>query len=353
MLKPMTTNNLFAHIRPLMLAALLCLPVFFVQAQQQSIGKLRPKSIFQVLTPHEAVKMILETDLTTLIEQKKTNQYFPATLRTEDGKVYRVEVKPRGKFRRKVSAFPPLKLKFKKKELVADGLDTLNEIKLVLPCYENERGDELIVREYLAYKMFEQLTDASIRARLIRLTIRDTHVEKSKRPMYAILLEDEEELVTRLNGALNESYGTPVDSLHTYQAAITVMFQYMIGNTDWDVAMLRNVRLVRAPETGKTLTVPYDFDFSGLVAAPYSSPSSDTGLKTVRDRFLMSNGLNPEALKRALNTLKTAKPAFYSICKSKYLDHAASEDMISYLRSFFDKVEGKNEIPQMIKLDTD
>jgi len=347
----MTTIYIFSKYR--LAALLLGLMVSLAQAQEPNTLPLRPKSIFEILTQKEAVKMVLETDLTTIIEQKKTNQYFPAMLRSDDGKIYRVEVKPRGKFRRKVAVFPPLKLKFKKKDLVADGLDTLNEIKLVLPCYESEKGDELIIREYLAYRMFEHLTDASVRARLIRLTIRDTHVEKSRRPMYAILLEDEEELVARLHGKLNEEYGTPIDSLHTNQAALTVMFQYMIGNTDWEISMLRNVRLIRAPESGKVLVVPYDFDFSGLVSAPYSSPSSDTGLKTVRDRFLMSNGLKPEPLKRALNTLKSAQPAFYSLCKSKYLDYSASEDMRDFLHSFFDKLGGKGEIPQMMKLDSD
>lgn len=347
----MISNNLFSKYW--LFTALLGLLSSLLSAQEPGIAPARPKSIFEVLTEKEATKMTLETDLTSIIEQKKTNQYFPATLRSENGKVYKIEVKPRGKFRRKVSVYPPLKLKFKKKDLVADGLDTLNEIKLVLPCYDSDKGDELIVREYLAYRMFEQLTDASLHARLIRLTIRDTHVEKSKKPMYAILLEDEEELVARLHGTLNEEYGTPIDSLHTYQAALTVMFQYMIGNTDWEISMLRNVRLVRAPESGKTLTVPYDFDFSGLVSAPYSSPSSDTGLKTVRDRFLMSNGLKPESLKKALNTLKTAKPTFFSLCKSKYLSNEATYDMTAFLQSFFDKVDSKSEIPQMLKLDSD
>jgi len=351
MLKPMITDNLFSKYG--LLTTMFCLLVFIAQAQDSSGVHARPKSIFEVLTQKEALKMTLEVDLTNVIEQKKTNQYFPATLRTNDGKVYRVEVKPRGKFRRKVSVFPPLKLKFKKRDLVADGLDTMNEIKLVLPCYESEMGDKLIVREYIAYRMFEHLTNASMRARLIRLTIRDTHVEKSKRPMYAILLEDEEELVSRLNGKLHEEYGILTDSLQTSQAALTVMFQYMIGNTDWEIPMLRNVRLVRAPESGKILVVPYDFDFSGLVSAPYSSPSSDTGLKTVRDRFLMSNGLSPEALKQALNTLKSSKTVFYSLCKSKYLDAESSEDMSKFLRRFFEKVEVKNEILKLISMDSE
>ncbi len=351
LLKPMATNNLF--YKYWLLTLFLSLFAFFAEAQDTSGVQTRPKSIFDVLTQKEVVKMTLETDLTTIIEQKKSNQYFPGTLRSEDGKVYRVEVKPRGKFRRKISVFPPLKLKFKKKDLVADGLDTLNEIKLVLPCYESEKGDELIVREYLAYKMFEHLTNVSMRARLIRLTIRDTHVEKSKKPMYAILLEDEEELASRLNGVLVEEYGIPTDSLHTNQAALMVMFQYMIGNTDWDISMQRNVRLMRSKENGKTFVVPYDFDFSGLVSAPYSSPSSETGLKTVRDRFLMSNGLKPEPLLRAFNALKSAKQAFYSISESKYLNNTASEDMDNFLHRFFEKAEGKNEIPKLIKMEGD
>jgi hypothetical protein len=313
----------------------------------------RNKTVFDALTQQEGARMTLETDLTTIIENKKTAQYFPGTLRTDDGKLYRVEIKSRGKFRRKIAAFPPLKLKFKKKDLTGEGLDTLNEIKLVLPCYESDLGDELIVREYLAYRMYESLTNVSIKARLIRLNIRDTHVEKSKKTMFAILLEDEEELVSRLNCVLHEEYGTPADSLHTTQAALMIMFQYMIGNTDWEIPMLRNVRLMRPSESNRLLAVPYDFDFSGLVAAPYSSPNSDTGLKTVRDRFLMNNGLKTEALKRALMALKSSKQDFYTLCHSKYLSNEASEDMENYLRKFFDKVEGKGEIPQLIKIDSD
>ncbi|MBL7806898.1 MAG: hypothetical protein JNN28_03745 [Saprospiraceae bacterium] len=320
---------------------------------QDTILTPAPKSIFQVLTEKDAAKMTLECDLTTIIEQKKTNQYFPGTLRTADGKSYKIEVKPRGKFRRKISVFPPLKIKFKKKELVAEGLDTLNEIKLVLPCYESDKGNELIIKEYLAYRMFESLTNASLRARLIRLTIRDTHVEKSKPPMYAILLEDEEELVARLHGVTNEEYGVPADSLNANQASLAVMFEYMIGNTDWEIAMQRNVRLVKAPISGKSLVVPYDFDFSGLVGAPYATPSSETGLKTVKDRFLMSSGLKTEHLRRALNTLKANRQTLLNWCKSKHLSYEVSEEMSQYLRSFFEKIEGKGEIPTLIKMDTD
>lgn len=309
----------------------------------------RRETVFERLTKKEAEKFTLETDLTTIISNKKSDLYYPGTLTAPDGKSYKVELKPRGRYRRKISEIPPLKIKFKKKLLAEEGLDSLNEIKLVLPTIDNEQGDELLIKEYLAYRMFEHLTSASVRARLIRLTIRDTHVEKSRK-MYAILLEDEEETVARMNGTLVEQYGMPADSLIMNQAALVSIYEYMIGNTDWDISMQRNVRLIKSPETGKIIVVPYDFDFSGLVAAPYASPSSESGLKTVRDRFMMASGIKTEHLKRAIQGIKTAKKDLYNICRSKYLSRESSEDMIAYLETFFQQIEEKDEVPTMFKM---
>ncbi len=335
----MTTRNLFSKYTLLTLAFLLHLVV----SRGQPVDTLH--SIFERLTAVEGARMTLEADLTTIIAQKKTNQYFPGSLMTEDGKTYAIELRPRGKYRRKISEIPPLKIKFKKKFLASEGLDTLNDIKLVLPTVDNADGDELIIKEYLIYKMFERLTQASVRARLIRLTIRDTHVEKSKKTMYAILIEDEEETIARMKGSPVDQYGIPTDSLITNQAALVVMFEYMIGNTDWEIAMMRNVRLVRSNESGKVLVLPYDFDFSGLVSAPYASPSSDSGLKTVRDRFLMSNGLKIESLRRATQMMKGCRKDFYDICRSKHLNRPAAAEMISYLDTFFQLVEANDEVP--------
>lgn len=307
------------------------------------------KSVFDYLTKEEAVKMNLETDLTTILENRNKDQYYPANLTTGDGKSFRIEVKPRGKYRRKIAELPPLKIKFKKKDLTSQGFDTLNEIKLVLPAFDNDQGDELVIKEYIAYRMFEHLTSASVRARLIRLTIHDTHVEQTRK-MYAIMVEDEEETAARLNGTLVEQYGISPDSLIMSQAALVSIFQYMIGNTDWETAMMRNIRLIKSPQTGKVLTVPYDFDFSGFVSAPYASPSSDSGLKTVRDRFMMANGIKTESLKRALKIVKTAKEDLFDICRSKHLSRVASDAIVDYLDTFFLQIEEKDEVPTIFKM---
>ncbi len=302
-------------------------------------------SVFNHLTKAEAAKITIEADFTTLVANKKTNQYFPGTLTTEDGQTLKMELRPRGKYRRKISEIPPLKIKFSKKMLVAAGFDTLNEIKLVLPCTDNMESDELLVKEYLAYRMFEQLSPLSVKARLIKLTLRDSHVEKSKKTMFAMLVEDEEESAVRLKGTVVDSYGIPSDSLLMNQAALVAVYNYMIGNTDWEIAMIRNVRLLKAPESGKVIVLPYDFDFSGLVSAPYASPSSDSGLKTVKDRFLMASGLKQDALKRATQLIQNNKEKLMNICNSRYLSRITINEVTSYLDTYFQQIAETDGVP--------
>ncbi|MBK7407129.1 MAG: hypothetical protein IPJ40_03020 [Saprospirales bacterium] len=49
----------------------------------------------------------------------------------------------------------------------------------------------------------------------------------------------------------------------------------MISNTDWDLSMSRNIRLMRSRQR-KNSGYSYDFDFSGLVNAFYACPSAES-----------------------------------------------------------------------------
>jgi len=331
------------------ITSILTIIAFFIFLATAS-GQRKMTTIMEAIGQNEGERVTIEMDLTTIMAQRNSDTYFPAAVITDNGLTFKAEVRPRGKYRRKNAVYPPLKLKFKKKELIAAGMDTLNEIKLVLPAYDNALGDELVIREYLAYKMFEKLSPVHVKARLIRLTIRDTHVEKSKKNMFAILVEDAEETAARYNGVEIEEYGISPDTLAANQAALLVMFEYMIGNTDWDISMMRNVRLIRTQAGGKILPLPYDFDFSGLVSAPYASPSSDTGLKTVRDRFLMSNGIKPDALRRAVMNLRKNRQAIYDICRNRFVSRETSDDMMLFLDTFYNQIGEKDEVPQMLKM---
>jgi hypothetical protein len=306
-------------------------------------------SVFEYLTQEEGAKIQLNLDMENLLSNRKKAEYLPATLTDESGKTFNLEVRTRGKFRRRRCEIPPIKLKFAKDGLQEAQLDTMNEIKLVLPCAGKAADEDLIVREYLAYRMFERLSpEHCVRARLVRLQIKDS-AKKRPQKMLAMLVEHEEQVSGRLGCTVVQEWGVKPEQLNADQAALSVLFQYMIGNTDWDISSCRNIMLLNPPDGGKMMAIPYDFDFSGLVGAPYSSPNSECNVKSVRDRCLMTYGIESAALLRARQTILNAKPLIYSGCRNKFLTVAANEDMVKFLDSFFEMLSNTTEIPPVLE----
>jgi hypothetical protein len=345
MRQPEPLTKLYSKIRflgsllhvALIVAIFGCTTVTSVFAQEK-----KPSSIFEYLTQKEAVHLKLSTDLTKMNGARASDDYQPAIFTDQDGKKWKVEIKTRGKFRRKNGYFPPLKIKFSKKDLEAQGLSDHNDVRVSLPFYEDDKGNDLIVREYICYRMYEHLTPASVRARLVRLTLSDSHVESWKHEIYTIFMEDDDELEKRLNVKEEEIYGLEPDSLISTQAALTCAYNYFIGNADFEVAGMRNVKLMRGLDGGKIILIPYDFDFSGVVNAPYSKPASMSGLKTIKQRFLMADGLKSEHLRRAFLVLQKESSNLKRISQSKYLKSTSQDEVWNYLQSFYNNLSKDN-----------
>jgi len=319
---------------------------FILPASSQP--EVQTASVFEYLTREDEAKIHLELDLDALLNNRRKPDYLPATLTGSDGQVYKLEVRTRGKYRRRSCEIPPVKFKFQKTELQSHQLDTFNEIKLVLPCTATPAGEELIVREYLAYRMFESLSSFSARARLVRLELKSN---KKKRPqkMLAMLVEHEEEIAARLQAVPVQEWGIAHDRFHAEQVALMALFQFMIGNTDWDLEACRNVLVLRPGENKKMVVVPFDFDFSGLVSAPYATPNSQSGLTHVKDRCLSAKGIDPEALQQAKKNILAAKQTLMQWGEYPRLSMESSQEISEFLDLFFTKLSQSPEIPVMIK----
>ena len=74
------------------------------------------------------------------------------------------------------------------------------------------------------------------------------------------------------------------DDVDAKQMNEVALFGWFIGNTDWSLYALHNIRLVRRLD-GTILPIAYDLDFSGLVGTRYSTPDPRLGLRTVRERL--------------------------------------------------------------------
>ncbi len=319
-------------------------------AYNQSAGSTKV-SAFSYLTKREGNIISLSFDKDALIQNKKTNQYMPATITSADGLDMSAEIRARGKYRRKFCSIPPVKIKFPKKMLRQMNLDTLNEVRLALPCAESEEGQGLLLREYIAYRMYELVNPTmSVRARLVKINLKDIgHPEAQVSQTYGMLMEHEEELSARLGGHIDELYNTPTDSLNAQYAADQAMFEYLIGNTDWEVLSSRNVHLFRSFAGGKLVPIPYDFDFSGFVNASYAVPPSNLALTSVRDRVLIADSILMPDIKESVLRLKAKKDDLLALCKNPLLDESSQEWLTIYTEDFFNALDEQKILPVRLK----
>jgi len=319
------------HLLTKLLKYIQILPFLITPAIAQS-------SIFEFLQKEEVIDLEIETDLAELIENRRRDEYQPAVLRYKDsnGKAVerRIEVVPRGKFR-------PVKIKFPKKELVAEGFKPHNNLKLSTHCLnDKEEGSVNVFKEFLAYKLYNLMTPNSFRVQLARVTYVDALGQLGKIRRYAFLMEDDEELAERLGGELCECLNEGSDGIASFDQAMMATFNYMIGNEDWSLPMVRNLKMVKPSNGEKIIPVAYDFDFSGLVSAVYALPDSDLNQRHVKDRDYLGQAVSPEVFRQVISTYLTKKPELYAfLSRYKWLNPQEKAEIRLYLDSFYNLLE--------------
>lgn len=236
----------------------------------------------------EMVEVTLETDLSLLVENRFSGNYQPAIFKynNKDGETisFEIQLKPRGRLRRKICDIPPVKLNFSKKELKSKGIKKYDNFKLVSHCKSSKLAKKLVLREYLVYKLYNQMTPESFKVQLLNIKFIDTSGKMETSEKYGFLIENEDELAKRMNGEILEQRGVNIEEFDQNNYQRVAMFNYMVGNTDWDIKKLHNVKLIKRKDHNEILLIPYDFDYCGLVDADYARPSPDFGIPTVRDR---------------------------------------------------------------------
>lgn len=266
-------------------------------------------------------------------------------LRTAEGdRPLQVQLRTRGRFRRESAncSMPPLRINFKKKEVEGTVFAGQDKMKIVGSCRPNRDSfEQLVLKEYLVYRMLQLITPASFRVRLARITYEDTSGENDAYTRFAFFIEDDDDLASRLGArvfALPEGGNLPPTALDVPTAATVAVFQYMIGNTDWSDVAGHNVELLDVG--GIAVGVPYDFDFSGFVDAPYATPDPSLHLDDVRERLYRGwcwPGATPASI---LPPFREARAAILRMVSTfPHLDPGSRNDAQRYLEPFFDGIE--------------
>ena len=101
-----------------------------------------------------------------------------------------IQVRARGNFRYKFCDFPPLNLNFRRSQLEGTLFENQNKLKLVGHCKITRRYEQSVLREYLAYRLLNAMTDLSFRVRLLEVTWVDSDERRGRMVRSAFLIDD-------------------------------------------------------------------------------------------------------------------------------------------------------------------
>ena len=258
-----------------------------------------------------------------------------------------VKVMVRGHFRLKPEncKFPPLLVNFKKNDVKNTIFENQDKLKLVTPC----QSEEDLIDEYTIYKMYNQVTDLSLKVRLVKILYFDTGHNKMVFEKYSFFVEDKEHAAERNNVIEKDRVVTPFDLNRDNYIKLS-FFQYLIGNEDWWVSSRKNIIIMQPDDSSTGLyAVPYDFDFSGFVNAEYSKPWGVPDYLLADRRVYKGICFTADELKEVFEFYRKLRPVFESIINNQDLiSRYNRRQILSYIDKFYTVIDNKYLIKQNI-----
>ena len=188
-------------IRRISLGIVFCLSLLYLpfNLQSQEEHSEAQISLLDRMQAEEKISLQILTNIDTLYADwlRQSYHWGEAKLSFANGEeiTEEVKVKIRGKYRSRHCENPPIKIKYSNKSLKKRNFKKLNEFKLVYPCESNEEYQTYVLKEYLIYKLYNKLTDNSLRVQLVDFSLKDSLSGRSNRQFTGFLIEDREELI--------------------------------------------------------------------------------------------------------------------------------------------------------------
>lgn len=303
----------------------------------------------------EVLKFSIESDFKNLIKRKYKGEYQPATFRyyLNDSIVVtrEIKIKPRGNVRRSTCYFPPIMLNFVKGDAFMEQLKEFDKIKMVLDCKRGDAYAQYLLSEYYAYKLYNLITDFSFKVRLFEFTMIDSNDKMKSLQSYAYLIENENQLADRHNSLPFETKNIRDKYTNLETLANGYLFQYLIGNTDWSIPAMHNVKMIKSknPLIHEPHFIPYDFDYAGIVNTPYAVPDEQLGIESVRERVYRGVCIKEKYLLEAVQRFIKEKESIYELYNSSpFLENRTLSSTISYLDEFYEIIENENRFRRSI-----
>jgi len=292
---------------------------------------------------HEPLTLTVEADYGLIFKDRsQDSEYYPAklTLAGADGaKTINIEIKTRGNFRlqSRICGFPPLRLNFPKDSAAGTPFEGQDKLKLTVHCQDKKpEYEQSVLVEHLLYRGFNLISDKSFLTRLARVTYVDAAAKRDTLTRWAFFVEDNDAMAARLGGTVADMTEIADENTDLDQIPLIWMYEYFIGNTDYSVYALHNIVLVAMPNTLFPMPVPYDFDWSGVISAPYAAPDVKLPIRTVRQRLYRGFCRTAEEVAPVLARFNEKKDAIYALYQNQPgLDEKTRTEALKYYDEFY------------------
>jgi len=302
--------------------------------------------------------LTIEGPLQTIMRKRDESEEYTSILRytDADGTEHTLDInlRIRGKSRAKKETcnFAPLRVNFKKNQVEGTLFEGQDKIKLVTDCQSNKKSyQQILLKEYLAYKILNVLSDQSFSARLVLATYVDTDRKKKSRESYAFFIEEKEHIGERIGHELITIPRTKYSALNPAQSNMINVYQYFIANTDFSLIAgpkgtdcCHNSALYQK-DGGPIVSVPYDFDSAGFVNAPYAEPNPRFKIKSVKKRVYRGRCSNNALLDSTFQQFTDNRDAINQVVTELHdFDDNSVKGTMSLIDNFFEDISTPKNI---------
>jgi len=261
--------------------------IFLIHALSTRLSAQESKQAI-LFSSQEPLSIRLDVSLSKIRKHTDDSTYIPIVVhyKNHEGLWDSIpsSVRTRGHFRKEHCFFPPLRIKFKKRDSEGTVFEGTKSVKLVMPCQNVQINNDLILKEFLCYQLYEAASHYVFKTRLVDITLNDQGKNIKTHQLQGIFIEDDDAAAKRYDAKVFEvSKFDPLRFQDTSSLRLD-FFQYMIANTDFSTQFLHNIKAIQT-KNGHFIPIAYDFDMSGVVNAHYATFDEKLGIKSVRERY--------------------------------------------------------------------
>jgi len=285
---------------------------------------------------------------------KKTNDstFIETQISYEEEGVWKdvdVRLRGRGNFRRNTCYWPPVRVKIKKSAAEGTIFQGNKSLKLVLPCLTESDKNDNIMKEYMAYKLYEQISPYHFNARRVDIDFTEIRGRKEKKhQLKGFLIEDDDIVADRFEGKVVDRFIHPL-AMDAETSVQNAFFNFLIGNTDISVAYQHNAKLLYIGK--RLIPLSYDFDMTGFVNPSYATVNETLGIKSVRDRKYRGFKRDGSIIVTVRQLYISKKADLMSILEShasQFDNEREYKETYKFLNSFYELLEDDKEFKSQI-----